>query len=576
MTFPRPFIIVSLVSCLAAAPVTQPSAQPPNGGWTLLFPGTHQIFVSSSMGDDAIGNGSALRPFRSIARGLKVLRSGDDLLLKRGDTFNESFGNGKWQHVTFGAWGTAGDRPMVVADTAHACGALVLNGGDVRFVGLHFVAAHRDPSRPDFKLVTGQFGINCMNCNNILIEDCLIEFFTDGIAIQGSANHGFRLRRSVIRNCYSEGKGFSQGIYLDGQADTLIEETVFDTCGWNPVLEAEFTRRQPQSGGAAASPQGGLTAGATQPTTSPSTGGPQPPAVLPWIATLQPLANQPFPGTPNMFNHGVYDHNDHGAGPSTVRNCIFVNCASSGMTQAVGGTIDNCLFIHNGMAADAWTGGKTGQITNCVCLGSRECPPWAAGGGLDLLSPSGQVLNNIVAHGAAPEKGAALVLWSQKGSPIPIPPDASAVFQGNVAYDWPAEGFYVPTTRSRVDFVGNCLSLTASRIVDIADGSQARYVFNGNCFDPNSGKLYLHEVAVDLAAFHQQLPATQPASDMPMAATFADPSRTIEGYAKSIGLPPTLHDFMNRQSGQNRLSWDTRLTAAAVNDYIRQGFRVVH
>jgi hypothetical protein len=516
------------------------------------------------MGDDATGNGSAIRPFRSIARGLQLVRNGDDLLLKRGDTFNESIGNHKWQHVTIGAWGRDGDRPKIVADTRNACGALVLNGSDVRFVGLHLVAAHRDPTQSDFKLVTGQYGIYCMNSNNILIEDCLIEYFTDGIAIQGQANHGFRLRRTVIRICYSEGKGFSQGIFLDGQADTLIEDTVFDTCGWNPVLQVEYARRQPPPGGSAAASQGRVAGTTTQPTTPP------------WITNLQPLPNQPFPGTANMFNHGVYDHDGNGAGPSTIRNCIFVNCASSGMTQAVGGTIDNCLFIHNGMATDAWTGGKTGQITNCVCLGSKECPDWAAGGGLSLLSPNGKETGNIVAHGSPPEKGAALVLWAQKGSTIPIPPDARALFQDNVVYDWPAAGFYVPTTRSHVEFRDNCLSLTASRLVDIIDGSKAEYVFNGNCFDPVAGKLYLMQRAMDLNTFHQSLPTTQPAQDMPVAAKFKDPSRTIESYASSIGLPPTLHDFMNAQPTQNRLHWDPRLTAAAVNDYIRQGFQVVH
>lgn len=571
MTFPRTLLALSLVLLAARLAPAQAATQPANGGWTLLFPGAHQVFVSSSMGDDTNGNGSAIRPFRSIRRAARIVRNGDDLLLRRGDTFHESIGNHKWRHVTVGAWGVSGDRPTVVCDTSNACAALILNGADVRFVSLHLVAAHRDPSQSDFKLVNGQFGIYCMNCDNILIEDCLIEYFNDGIAIQGNANHGFRLRRSVVRDCYSEGKGFSQGIYLDGQADTLIEETVFDTCGWNPILQAEYTRRN---------------AGAAPSTTAPASANPaasQPAQSFPWITTLQPLKGQPFPGIANMFNHGVYDHDSHGAGPSTVRNCIFVNCASSGMTQAVGGVIDNCLFIHNGMAADAWTGGKDGQISNCVCLGSRECPVWAAGGGLDLLSHCGKVLNNVVAHGSPPEKGAALVLWAQKGAVAPIPPDATAVFQGNVVYDWPAEGFYVPTTRSQVDFSKNCLSLTASRLVDIADGSQAQYVFNGNCFDP-AGKLYLRQQPMDLNAFHQALaPATQPAQaaatpvgqDMSAAAQFKDPSRTIESYAKSIGLPPTLHDFMSAQLKQDRLHWDPRLTAAAVNDYIRRGFQVV-
>jgi hypothetical protein len=56
------------------------------------------------------------------------------------------------------------------------------------------------------------------------------------------------------------------------------------------------------------------------------------------------------------------------------------------------------------------------------------------------------------------------------------------------------------------------------------------------------------------------------------AVRFPDPDRTIETYAKSLGLGSALDAFMQAANNQSRAHWDPRLTAGAVNDYIRQGF----
>ena len=70
-----------------------------SAGWTVVTPGpsTRVVYVSSSQGSDNNSGLSQNAPVRSIARGEKLLRSGtgDQLLLRRGDVWHETFGHWK-------------------------------------------------------------------------------------------------------------------------------------------------------------------------------------------------------------------------------------------------------------------------------------------------------------------------------------------------------------------------------------------------------------------------------------------------------------------------------------------------
>ena len=56
------------------------------------------------------------------------------------------------------------------------------------------------------------------------------------------------------------------------------------------------------------------------------------------------------------------------------------------------------------------------------------------------------------------------------------------------------------------------------------------------------------------------------------ALAFPDPDRTIETYAAALGLGSTLQSYLDAARAQTRLSYDARLGAPAINDYIRAGF----
>jgi hypothetical protein len=55
---------------------------------------------------------------------------------------------------------------------------------------------------------------------------------------------------------------------------------------------------------------------------------------------------------------------------------------------------------------------------------------------------------------------------------------------------------------------------------------------------------------------------------------FPDPSRTVSSYHASIGGGATFEAFIAEARHQSRANWRVAYTAAAVNDYLRQGFGV--
>src|SRR4051812_31396451 len=100
-------------------------------GWTVIAPPADAkvIYVSSSQGSDSNTGLTPAAPVRSLAQASSLARnaSGDQILLKRGDTWYESFG--MWiksgrsadEPMVIGAYGS-GSRPTVASGSATAFG----------------------------------------------------------------------------------------------------------------------------------------------------------------------------------------------------------------------------------------------------------------------------------------------------------------------------------------------------------------------------------------------------------------------------------------------------------------------
>jgi hypothetical protein len=149
------------------------------GGWTVITPPSDArvIYVSSSSGDDASNGLSAGAAVRTLAKAASLVRngSGDEMLLRRGDTWHESLGT--WtksgrsasEPIVIGAYGT-GARPTVATGSGRA---LVTGTNTYRTVnhlaimGIRFYADARDPDSPTYKTTSGDEGIRITSATDV-------------------------------------------------------------------------------------------------------------------------------------------------------------------------------------------------------------------------------------------------------------------------------------------------------------------------------------------------------------------------------------------------------------------------
>lgn len=223
MLIPRRFmLVIPALLCLRSA-----YAQPQ---WSDLAPakGAHVYCVSSSTGSDS-NPGTAAAPFRSLARGYAALadQSSDQLLLKRGDTWNESFGN--WQRssgdpkapTVLASYGT-GPRPKLrTTGTA-------IYGGQQNRAGLLIADLDLAPVAP----ASTSNGISFF-CpwSDVTVEGCIISGYAVNVVVQevnASRSSGWVFRNCVIVDSDEPGGGHSQGLFMGSVDDWLIEGCVFD------------------------------------------------------------------------------------------------------------------------------------------------------------------------------------------------------------------------------------------------------------------------------------------------------------------------------------------------------------
>lgn len=112
----------------------------------------------------------------------------------------------------------------------------VFGGGpsNIAIVGLHLSEYQRNPNDPAYNPnANATDGIRWItNSNDVLIENCLIEWFQMGVVIEQGSN--YRLRRNVIRNCYSSSSADASGAYIGPVDQLLVEGNIFDHNGYLP------------------------------------------------------------------------------------------------------------------------------------------------------------------------------------------------------------------------------------------------------------------------------------------------------------------------------------------------------
>jgi hypothetical protein len=531
------FAILPGGACVAQT--TQPQ-EPPNSaarwvkmfdrdqsGFT-LFPlgqGARIILLSTTDGSDF--NDGMLQPVRSLKKALSLVRNGfpDRILFKRGDVFAaanldanvEVEGRSSFEPLIIGAYGdTRLPRPVLRCHIS--LGAHVLP----RFLvlqSLDLFADTRDPSAKNFnakKMSDRQtFGIGLVCPGRFLwIEDCRCRDFGMGLNLQGARDDLFDTL--VIRRCQildSWAFGMSSGIYLQDFQNVLIEENLFDHNGWTEHL-----------------PGAGKT----------------------------------------MFNHNMYLQ--HGAMGEDrhiiVRNNVIARAASHGCQLRPGGLLENNLFLKNPLAAFVSYSPSVAR-NNVVLDADAISPDMPRGQGLEFLNCYSVLCEgNIVAHKPDKTNGQEGLAFKPEGaSGVPAP--TRGEFRRNVVYDWAGPAFFVVSPPEGLIVRDNDFEQKLDPVVFLKDWKN-QYVFQNNHYTSALAKPFrIADRFMDLHAWMTQTGETPDSSGI----QFVDPSRDIASYAKSIRLADaTLQGFLAAARDQRRGHWDNRLTAAAVNDYIRAGF----
>ncbi len=374
------------------------SASLNGAGWTVVTPsaGARVVYVSSSSGNDRNSGLSPSSPLASLAKAESLLRndSADEMLLKKGDTWNT--GLGYWgkqgisasQPIVIGAYGT-GARPTL--DTGNQS-AFTSGGGtlaNVDIIGLKMVDNARGAA--------GANGINVdSRVNNFLIENCDIQDYGNNIVFQQyyGPMYNITIRRSIIADAWSGSGAHSQGLFCDGVHGITLQQDVFDHNGWNT-----------------------------------SAGG--------WMT---------------IFNHDAY-LTANNSGLVAVGN-TFSNASNFGLEARCGGTVENNLFYNDADGLDfglvdgspLTAGGVSGVISGNVFSASHAIGGVTFGGGVMIgnINKAGlRVTNNVFTNNSI-GKVAAIQLSVGAGNPNA----SSAVglnnvtISGNVVYKW-YEGLYI-------------------------------------------------------------------------------------------------------------------------------------
>jgi hypothetical protein len=507
--------------------------------WTKFFPRDEDGFTVFPLGDGAriilvsTTDGSDFydgmtQPVHTLKKALTLVRNGypDRILFKRGDVFRTADldvniqieGRSAFEPLIIGAYGS-NRLPRPILHSHLSLGAKV----EPRYLviqSLDLFADTRDPTSPTFstkKMSDHQnFGIGLICPGRFLwIEDCRIRDFAMNLELQAPLDNYFDTL--VIRRCQildSWNFGMSSGIYLENFQNVLIEENLFDHNGWTSLPGAGKT----------------------------------------------------------MFNHNMYLQHGYMAEDRhiIVRGNISARAASHGCQLRPGGILENNLFLKNPLGAFMSYSPSIAR-NNVVLDADSITPELPRGQGLEILNCCQALAEgNIVAH--KPDKrngqeGLAFYPHGRQGDPAPT----VGQFDHNIVYDWAGPAFFIVSTPAGLTARDNFFEQKDNPVIFLSEWKPNFVIQNNHYTSELAEPFRIGRQYTDLTGW-----VTQTAEKPSMGpADFVDPSRDIASYAKSISLSDaSLEGFLAAARDQQRGRWDPRLTADAVNNYIRAGFAI--
>lgn len=542
------------LGCYAAADRTERSLpQAEEDGWTTfdLSPDSRVIYVSSSQGNDENDGLSPRTAVATPARGAELVRDGspDFLLFRRGDSWRgqdigadrgaRRFKSGLDEEhpLVLSSYGDSTRRPVLeidkpfIDDDGHERSHLAV-------VGLAFIAFPKVPGDPSFNGADGEALRFVGTGHDILVEDNFIEY--GGMAVQNVSD--VAIRRNVVRRSYhvdtcayrSDGtlnpNGNStyrpSGIFAGKVRGLLIEGNVWDENGWNPDVESA-------------------------------------------CATI--------------YNHNIYLSN---VSELVVRENLILRASSIGIKLTSNGAgATNDVLIENNLIAEGELGISMGgnedtehrfsdaTIRGNVFTDVGRSQPTARGLAwyVELSDNDGTLFEENLLVNQPP-------LGNVKGLALAGGTNRDVVVRDNLFYGFSRRLLLVEATSQ---WAGNRVERNAF----VATESESCLVGYGGPIDgfEFTGNAYQAPVAANdwfcVGDSRLDLPGWVAATGEVDASTWSGPpppdaGRNLDSYAATLGLGATLDDFAAAARLQSRHGYRPELSAAAANDYIREGFGV--
>ena len=524
------FLFLFLLFCVSLVgqskptmPIAEIEQQPIE--WTQFIPSpdTRIVYIDNVTGNN---NNSGLSPTQAkatIQAGYNLLRDGfpDWLLLKRGCTFNEQIewnksGRSGTERILMGAYGDESiDRPIIIPPTTAAVFTFR------NYVGFNnAIFTSLDIKNPSYVPAPGAslVGLSFLGrFNNLLIEDVRTTGMSGGIVLFNPANipgDNVVIRRCQILNGFSAPNiSHSNGMFASNQRNFVVEDCLFDHNGWK----------------------------------------------------------EGDPSTQTIFNHNIYFHDSGSVYPLILRNSILSRASSHGVQMRSGGIADNNLFYQNplnilvGSGAAVYPPVPT-TISNNVIDDSRNIFNDARGNGFDIGGGDNHlIINNIIKNRVTGNPLLSAISFNGNRFPVRNP-----VLTKNIIWQWNAPSFYFSGNLSNFSLRNNYIYEPTS--VLITDGTSYPLMNHRTSIYWSTNPTPFRWSTGFLTPT-QFFAAVNDTGSVFTQSVFPNPSRTLSSYYNTIFNTNTgAMGFINAARENRRGRWDPRLTAPAVNDWIRAGF----
>ena len=269
-----------------------------------------------------------------------------------------------------------------------------------------------------------------------------------------------------------------------------------------------------------------------------------------------------------------------------LRKNIYYSSERIGIDARAGGIIEDNLICRSTIrfGANGGSGGSlvSGELLNNVFMQTTD--KMNMGSGLDVINAENTVIDGNIFTDPGNQNGEADAIEIMGDSSYDTYVARNIKVSNNVVYGWanPAgdgRGIWINSNLNNgglndirnITIRDNEIQMNSGSIdvIFIASSVVPKAMLSGNkYFSSDSTSSWF----TPGGNFTSWLLSTKETDSETIEISYPDPSRTIESYHSSLGGIPSTEDFMDEVLLQSRQNWRPGFTAAAFNNYIREGF----